>query len=115
MRLSKLIVGGAFLLPTIAFAEDTFSGNNLLTLCENPSAGQAGGLACGGYVLGYLQALADDQKGDVPVCLPNGVTGGQGYGVILKFMTDHPDELQKPANVIVRVALALAFRCKKPN
>lgn len=115
MRLPKLILAAALLLPTIAVAADALTGNELLKLCEDPSAGQAGGIACGMYVYGYLQALDDQQKHGNPICLPDGLTGEQGYAVIRKFMSDHPEDLRSPAHALVAVALALAFPCKKSN
>ena len=60
---------------------------------------------CFGYVVG-VTALIDDCEG-------RNVTYGQELRVVLKYMDDHPEQLDQQSTVIIRRALLAAFPCGK--
>jgi len=61
-----------------------------------------------GYCLGMVEGVvsfADDG------CFPADVTFAQGERVVVKYLTDHPNQLHWGAPVLVRLALVDAFPC----
>lgn len=61
--------------------------------------------------MGYVSGVADSYQGDV-VCLPTGATVGQLVAVTKKFLDEHPDQWNLPANLLVGRSLHLAFPCQ---
>ena len=47
------------------------------------------------------------------VCEPSGVTGDQLIAIAKKYLTDHPEELQKQAASLIITAVSDAFPCPK--
>ena len=65
-----------------------------------------------GFVHG-LQTQAVLTNTDSVVCMPTGVTGGQGKLIAVKWLKDHPQELHLGASLLTLKALIAAFPCKK--
>jgi hypothetical protein len=72
-------------------------------------------LACAAYVKGALDGailLTVAVPGNKPAfCLPQNVSVGQVLFVALKYMDDHPEQLQLPAIALIGTALKQAFPC----
>jgi Rap1a immunity proteins len=62
-----------------------------------------------GYCVGFITGV-DSQ---VENCPGDNVTRGQVLKVALKYMDDHPEELDQAASTVVRRALLKAFPCPK--
>jgi hypothetical protein len=62
-----------------------------------------------GYCVGFITGV-DSQ---VENCPGDDVTRGQVIKVAVKYMDDHPEELDQAASTVVRRALVKAFPCPK--
>lgn len=119
-KAALLILAFIFSASMIAVEQSTssaFDGNQLLPKCQ-AAIGSMDGIVwkntdeawgagiCGGLVagIGYASAL---------VCLPDGVTIGQQVRVVVKYLNDHPEQLQHDERNLIDVALASSFPCKK--
>ena len=63
---------------------------------------------CRWYVLGMSDALVDDEK----ICPSQGVVDQQIAIVVKKYLSDHPESLNRDAVELVEDALKKAFPCK---
>jgi hypothetical protein len=63
---------------------------------------------CRWYVLGMSDALVDDEK----ICPSHGVVDQQIELVVKKYLSDHPESLNRDAVELVEDALKKAFPCK---
>jgi hypothetical protein len=62
-----------------------------------------------GYCLGFIRAVWQmAEKG----CGPAGVPMGEVAQIFMKYATDHPEWLHRPADEVVSAALMNAFPCK---
>ncbi len=97
-------------------AENIRDGNHLLRRCQasiavtdrgswedEHEAFDAG--FCHGLIEGVLYASSS-------VCLPDGVTGDQTVRVVIKFLQDHPETLNKDETTLVKAAFTKAFPCE---
>jgi Rap1a immunity proteins len=88
----------------------TTTGNELYKACENEAYSRtndnylARGI-CFGIVIGVAYYT--------PSCDPPGVTYGQTLKVVVQYMQQHPEILQKELAVIARDALLRAWPCKQ--
>ena len=62
-----------------------------------------------GYCLGFIKGV----DSEIETCEGDNVTLGQLVKVTVKYMDDHPEELDQIAATVVRRALIRAFPCKK--
>ena len=62
---------------------------------------------CSGIVEGTMWSLQIAKL----VCLPNGMTLGQGLKVLVKYMDDHPEELHEKTAELAARAFVKAWRC----
>jgi hypothetical protein len=74
-------------------------------------AGQCIGLVEGASMIMYY--LNDSLPKDVKVCVPEGVTNGQGARVVVKYLKDNPERLHEDATSLMLLAYHKAFSCKK--
>ena len=97
-------------------------GNELITQCTDTLKAVEGGKVdnyfgvgyCLGVTQGVRQTLAIQNEGLPAVdrtCIPEGMTNGQGVRIVLKFLQDHPADLQKPAVFLVYRAYRAAYPC----
>jgi hypothetical protein len=63
---------------------------------------------CRWYVLGMSDALVDDEK----ICPSHGVVDQQIALVVKKYLSDHPESLNRDAVELVEDALKKTFPCK---
>ena len=103
-----------FFLLLAPFAEARSDGNWLMKKCAyilddnvtDPNA-RFSNLFC----FGYIQGVTDSRPVDVG-CFGENVTMGQIHRVVMKFLTDHPEALDKSASFLIQEALSKAFPCK---
>ena len=62
---------------------------------------------CSGIVEGTMWSLQIAKL----VCLPNGMTLGQGLKVLVKYMDDHPEELHEKTAELAARAFVKAWPC----
>lgn len=78
-----------------------------------------------GYCAGFMDGVVETEKfwdafsrieksgHPLTFCIPQDVTNGQILQVFLKYLDDHPEELNKPAALLFAEALNKAFPCGK--
>jgi hypothetical protein len=92
-------------------------GNDVYLLCQsNDPEAKTVGLA---YTWGVFDAdetlhkLNWTKENHPRICLSEGVTGGQMFDVVCKWLSENPKLRNKPAGLLVRGALADAWPCKR--
>jgi hypothetical protein len=92
------------------------SGNELFSHCTAREADELHYLKtaeCRGYITGVVDhVLLWREVVDEPDCLPEGVNKGQLVAVVVQYLTNHPEERHRAANVLVMRAVTDAF-CPK--
>ena len=90
------------------------TGNNLVEYCDDYE--QDGGSFRGGYCYGYVGGIAqtlhwvsDKNK----ICASENVTQKQVVSIVRKYMEEHPEMLHKRADMLVIIALRIAFPCSE--
>jgi hypothetical protein len=58
-----------------------------------------------------MEALIVTGPPRAPLCIPKGVTTEQGRRVVVKYLQEHPEELQNRGNVLTYLAFIKAFPC----
>jgi hypothetical protein len=91
-----------------AQTESGSTANYLADSCKDWDTTKAGSYDSG-YCLGFIKGV----DSEIDVCERKNVTVGQVVKVALKYMDDHPEELDQPASTVVRRALEKAFPCSK--
>jgi len=87
--------------------------NGLYSYCKSEHFSAQG--FCKGFIQGVSEVLngaADGRFGVLRFCLPDGVNLGQEQDVVIKWLTENPQERHLPASLVVISALAEAFPCK---
>jgi hypothetical protein len=127
----KLAIVAAMCLLNVdcAFAQSTFSGNNLLRYCEQGQIilGTPDGVRSGANIreasmcLGFLEgarmgiALGEETGGSGGprlFCSPDDATTVQYFRIAIQWMRQHPERLHEHGVVLVAHALHDAFPCK---
>ena len=62
--------------------------------------------------LGYVLGIHDAFSG-ISICDPSTAKADQLAAIVIKYLSDHPQELHKSGSDLVRKALSSAFPCKK--
>ena len=90
------------------------NGSELLSFCAKNSASTQS--ACLGYIAGVSDAIINDLIRDkaspVKACIPRNVKAGDRAAVVIKWLSQHSDQLRKPAATLVVRALSEAFPCR---
>ena len=79
-----------------------YSGNKLLEIAGTDKNAMAN------YVVGVHDALKIKEL----FCVPNKVTVGQMADVVVKYLTNNPENRQEQAHYLVRLALTEAWPCR---
>ncbi|MFC1665805.1 Rap1a/Tai family immunity protein, partial [Pseudomonadota bacterium] len=106
-------------------------GNRLLSECNNAVLARDSHnlndaeFARGFYCLGRLQGVKEmneyyrlllnkmGKKSSIEFCLPKGgVENGQASRIVVKFLRDHPDQLDEVSVILIIDAFRAAFPCK---
>ena len=90
-------------------------GKPLPSKAQQNRAGQ-----CLNYIVGFKDALYvsqifQEKNGSVPfVCLPeNNLNNGQALRIVIKYLQDNPQLLDRPQSAVVFNAFYYAYPCKK--
>jgi hypothetical protein len=70
---------------------------------------------CLGYIVGVVDmrnALNAVSKDTSPFCVPDDASTTQLAKVVVKYGTDHPEQLNQPALLFISEAFTQSFRCK---
>ena len=80
--------------------------------CKAATGRDAGGRDAG-FCMGIVEGLMWSLPGWGVVCLPKGVTTGQGLKVLVKYMEDHPEELHDRTAELAFRAFVKAWPCSR--
>jgi len=102
----------------------TTTGNDLQGKCKDlMDTKSTGNIFGSGFCAGFLTAAIEDeaawQASDavkkqthfLSFCIPDNGTNGQYLQVFVKYLDEHPEELNKSAIVLLREAFNKAFPC----
>jgi len=93
---------------------DSFeTGSSILETCESEVWYNKG--YCSGYIIGVsdtADTLALWDGSPVLICIPDGVTAGQLWKVVVKYLNENPEKLHFAADSLVLAALEGAFPCE---
>ena len=84
------------------------SGNNFISRCDPAPDAWIDGF-CRGYIAGLSEP--GPLLAAAPNCPPKGVTYGQDYLIVVKYIHNHPEQMHKQTSVLVLEALQEAFPC----
>jgi hypothetical protein len=91
--------------PALAYK----SGYELRAQCSNKNDLFDLGL-CYGFIMGTVEAGNDGKT----YCIPSrGVTNGQIYDIVIRYLDAHPDQLNAFAATLVMVAVGASFPCRR--
>jgi len=113
-----LAVGLAVLLTSGEGRAGYITGRDLNEVCNKDnyySKGQCLGYIEGVHDAGSLIDKATDKRqwdSDWTACVPKGVTAGQLWEVVKKWLREHPADWHYTADSLVANALAEAFPCR---
>ena len=65
-----------------------------------------------GFYEGYVDG-AFDAYYSILICPPNNIKAGQVFDIVFKYLQEHPEIRNKPANIIILKALNKIWPCKK--
>ena len=91
------------------------TGNWLHTVCASDQQAQ---VVCKMWISAFQaglissQNLAQHNKLKPASCIPNDVTADQATLIIEKFLSDNPQYMQLPAEMVATYALVIAFPCR---
>ena len=86
------------------------TGNKLVEYCK-PDDGDIYWGMCRGYISGVYDRQYWVEDSEFKSCPPDGVTLEQMTSVVIKYLTDRPEQLHIQASVLVSVAISLAWPC----
>ena len=89
------------------------SGNGFLRECGGDAVPDAVFGFCHGYMFGVWEMFALNQAGKHHLCIPVGVTYGQEYNIVVKFIRDNPKFAQAATANLIPMAIMDAFPCPK--
>ena len=96
-----------------------YDGNRLYEWCATPEGDPRyswSSINCNGYVTGVIDSLEVAEKagsGPITVCVPSGATVQQVRDVVLKYLTNHPEQRHTAAAILTILALREAFPCSR--
>jgi len=100
------------LLLFTSFSSNAITGNELFGyfqyhLDKNKAVWQSG------IYQGYVLSISDVAEISGTICLSGGVTNGQIYDIVGKYLKDNPETRHKNAPSLVYKSLTDAYPCKK--
>jgi len=119
--MTKFLSVCVFMLITVGICspqEDPSSGNGLLTSCQIALKHLDDPQTTLSYLdavrIGYCEGITQGVGYVSPkVCTMDNVTLVQAIRVVVKYLQDHPEELDQRNSLLVERALAKAFPCQK--
>jgi hypothetical protein len=120
MRLMTLGAVSCVSLSSTVVADDLSkshmaNGSELLSYCAKGTA--TAQTACLGYIAGVSDAIINDlirdKESPIKACIPRSVTAGDRAAMVIKWLSQHSDQLRKPAATLVVKALSEAYPCRR--
>ena len=114
MLLRKTVVAAALAVSSLPASANYLTGKDLYGDCSKPQGSFSQGF-CSGYISGVVDAIEHYQvsKGaEKIVCVPKEASIGQVKEVVVRYLTQHPDERNNTASSLVWDAVRKAFPCK---
>jgi hypothetical protein len=102
------------LMFSFLFAGSFINGNKLYNVgLENYKIqlGDRGNWIDSGFYMGYVEGVFDSYN-KVLFCSPLNITSGQVHDIIFKYLQNHPEIRNLPANLIILKALKKIWPCK---
>lgn len=122
----KAWIGAAALTGMVAsgavLATDDGDGNQLIMQCGEAVKATDGAKLNDYYDAAYCLGLTEGVRKTMRLlneslppqyqtCFPGGISNGQGMRIVLKYLQDHPAQLQEPATSLVFLAYKTAYPC----
>jgi hypothetical protein len=115
----RLLLFSLIASPGTVHAVDVSSGNSMEPGCrlvtgDQPWSGEVKALDAGKCVgvVATLLAVSRDLQPYAAFCQPQGVTVSQGIKVLLKYLDEHPDQLNEPMMYLAISAFREAWPCQ---
>ena len=116
----KLFIALTILFSAIVYADEPsrnassfINGSELQKRCNSKISTVENG--CKLYVAGVIDSyafLAEAKNLENRICIPDGVGVGQLQSIVIKHLSEHPNDLHNSASYLVLVAIRKAFPCK---
>jgi Rap1a immunity proteins len=107
----------ALLNSAVAEDDSSLSGIKLERLC-NDVVGSSQDNLCVAYIIRVTQGIAlgmSEAKREHVYCVPDNVSGGKIREIVQKYLRDHPENLDLPAQMLIALAIHMAFPCPNSN
>ena len=114
MSVRKAVLAAAFAVSSSPALANYLTGKDLYGDCSKPQGSFSQGF-CSGYISGVVDAIEHYQVGkgaEKSVCVPKEASIGQVKEVVVRYLTQHPDERNYTASSLVWDAVRNAFPCK---
>jgi len=112
-----LTISAALLVSSVSHAVFYYDGYTLKKFADADDRTDTGNAQAIDYaessnLIGFIVGVNDSIDG-ILVCIPSRVKIGQLVGMVKKYVREHPDRWNIPANTLVIDALSSTFPCKK--
>ena len=64
-----------------------------------------------GFCMGAIHGVQDTLRSTEGMCLPDEIVVGQAIRIVVKYLEDHPQELQEQDTLLIKKALLDAYPC----
>jgi hypothetical protein len=99
--------------PVTATANGGINGNKLLEYCGTEPNQNAPATYGTGVCNGYIEGVTDMEVAMHGICPPEGVTNGQSFDIVIKYLVDNPKMRNLDGEMLIFLALDDAFPCPK--
>ena len=102
---------------TASIARADMTGNDLKEYCQFYPRHTESTALCMGYIGGSLDMTRGLNKmfNNALLCEPSGVTGDQLIAMVIKYLSDHPEQLHFSAASLILNMYTNAFPCPKKS
>jgi hypothetical protein len=111
------IACAALMVATPAYSGDEFNGSKLYRLCTSSPASIEYTFCSGyafGFLYGYISAEINASPNNTSLCkFRSGIDVTQAHLIVEKYMREHPEQLNKPADFVAELAFREVYGCKK--
>jgi Ssp1 endopeptidase immunity protein Rap1a len=114
MLVRKTVLAAALAISSPPTLANYLTGKDLYADCSKPQGSFSQGF-CSGYISGVVDAVEHYQvskAAEKSVCVPKEVSIGQVKEIVVRYLTQHPDQRTTTASSLVWDALRNALPCK---
>lgn len=114
MSVCKAVLAAALAISSPPALANYLTGKDLYADCSKPQGSFSQGF-CSGYISGVVDAIEYYQVGkgaEKSVCLPKEASIGQVKEIVVRYLTQHPDQRNNTASSLVWDAVRNAYPCK---